>query len=102
MDYQLLLNGMKKYRSTETDICMHCLGIKPEQIRKHVLIAPWWEPRSLPLLGKAEYLSESPFSAVKVWDIKSRSGDITYIKTGIGAPVFMDALLTLGVTDCKM
>ena len=33
--------------------------------------------------------------------IKSEICDITYIKTGIGAPVFMDALLALGVTKCK-
>ena len=26
---------------------------------------------------------------------------MTYIKTGIGAPVLMDALLTLGVTACQ-
>ena len=101
MDYQQLLNGMKKYKSTEVDICFHCLGVAPEKINKNVIIAPWWEPKSLALLGEAEYLSESQFSAIKVWNIKSKEGNITYIKTGIGAPVFMDALLTLGVTKCE-
>ena len=101
MDYQKLLNGIKKYQSTETDICVHCLGVRPEQINKNVIIAPWWEPKSLALLGDVEYLSESQFSAIKVWNIKSRYCDITYIKTGIGAPVFMDALLALGVTKCE-
>ncbi len=101
MDYQRLLHGMKKYRSTERDICIHCLGVTPEQINKNVVIAPWWEPKSLALLGEAEYLSESQFSAIKVWNIKNKAGDITYIKTGIGAPVFMDALLALGITKCE-
>lgn len=101
MDYQKLINGIKKYQSTETDICVHCLGVRPEQINKNVIIAPWWEPKSLVLLGEAEYLSESQFSAIKVWNIKNKYCDITYIKTGIGAPVFMDALLALGVTKCE-
>ncbi len=101
MHYHQLLDGIKKYKSTETDICVHCLGVKPEQINANVVIAPWWEPKSLELLGEAEYLSASQFSAIKVWNIHSKVGDITYIKTGIGAPVFMDALLALGVTPCK-
>ena len=101
MHYHQLLDGIKKYKSTETDICVHCLGVKPEQINANVIIAPWWEPKSLELLGEAEYLSASQFSAIKVWNIHSNVGDITYIKTGIGAPVFMDALLALGVTPCK-
>ena len=101
MNYQQLIDGMKKYKSTETDICLHCLGVMPEQINTNVVIAPWWEPKSLALLGDAEYLSESQFSAIKVWNVKSEIFDITYIKTGIGAPVFMDALLALGVTKCK-
>ena len=101
MHYHQLLDGIKKYKSTETDICVHCLGVKPEQINANVVIAPWWEPKSLELLGEAEYLSASQFSAIKVWNIHSKVRDITYIKTGIGAPVFMDALLALGVTPCK-
>lgn len=93
--------GIKKYKATEADICLHGLGVMPEAIHKNVVIAPWWEPQSLLLLGKAEYLSKSQFSAIKVWNIKNKECNITYIKTGIGAPVLMDALLALGVTTCK-
>jgi len=101
MDYQRLIEGMKRYGSTETDICVHCLGVKPDKINRNVVIAPWWEPKYLALLGEAEYLSESQFSAIKVWNIKNKDQEITFIKTGIGAPVFMDALLALGVTKCE-
>ncbi|MFR0778025.1 MAG: hypothetical protein ACLSH8_00300 [Zhenhengia sp.] len=38
---------------------------------------------------------------MKVWDITTEENKITYIKTGIGAPVLMDVLLTLGVTKCR-
>lgn len=101
MDYKVLIDGMKKYGSNETDICVHCLGIVPEQVQENVVIAPWWEPASLPGLGCAEYISESDYSAIKIWNIISDSMQISYIKTGIGAPVLMDALLSLGVTHCK-
>lgn len=37
----------------------------------------------------------------KVWNIHNGNIKITYIKTGIGAPVLMDSLLSLGVTACK-
>lgn len=55
----------------------------------------------VPNLGQTTYLSESEFSAIKVWNIHSEKGDITYIKTGIGAPVLMDVVLALGVTKCE-
>jgi purine-nucleoside phosphorylase len=101
MDYEKLINGMKRFGSNESDICMHGLGIAPSQVQDNVVIAPWWEPTTLPGLGTAEYLSESDYSAVKIWNIVSDSIKITYIKTGIGAPVLMDALLSLGITPCK-
>jgi purine-nucleoside phosphorylase len=101
MDYNDLIAGMKKYGSNETDICVHGLGITPEQVQENVVIAPWWEPASLPGLGIADYLSESDYSAIRIWNIVSNEILITYIRTGIGAPILMDALLSLGVTPCK-
>lgn len=101
MNYKQMVDGMKKYNSKETDICLHYLGVTPDKINENVVIAPWWEPKSFDWLENSEFLSASPFDAVKVWNVKCVGRDITYIKTGIGAPVFMDALLSLGVTKCK-
>lgn len=101
MNYNDLIMGMKRFGSDEKDICVHGIGILPEQVQENVIIAPWWEPHTLPGLGAAEYLSNSDFAATKVWNIISESQKITYIKTGIGAPVLMDSLLSLGVTPCK-
>ncbi len=101
MYYQQLLDGIKKYGSNEKDICLHCIGIEADKINKNVILAPWWEPSALPNLGKAIYLNESDFSAIKVWNIENENGNITYIKTGIGAPVLMDVVLGLGVTKCE-
>ena len=101
MNYQQLLDGIKKYGSNENDICLHCIGIEADKINKNVILAPWWEPSALPNLGESTYLSESDFSAIKVWNIENENGNITYIKTGIGAPVLMDVVLGLGVTKCE-
>lgn len=101
MKYVDFINSMKRFGSTERDICIHGIGVEPELIRENVVIAPWWEPPSLPTLGKAEYLSESEFASTKVWNVQNGDIKITYIKTGIGAPVLMDSLLSLGVTSCK-
>ena len=99
MDYEGLILGIKKYGATDEDICRHGIGVPPDKVNKNVIIAPWWEPAIFPEFIEADYLNASDHSAVKVWNI--READITYIKTGIGAPVLMDALLSLGVTNCK-
>lgn len=65
MDYKALVDGMKKYGSSDNDICVHGLGVAPEQINENVIIAPWWEPSTLPGLGNAEFLSESQFASAK-------------------------------------
>jgi purine-nucleoside phosphorylase len=101
LNYETIIKGMQRFGSTEKDICTHGIGVLSEQIHENVILAPWWEPSALPGLGEAEYLSESGFSSVKVWNIVSEKGEITYIKTGIGAPVLMDVLLSLGVTKCQ-
>lgn len=101
MKYTDLLEGMKRFGSTEKDMCLKSIGILPEQICENVIIAPWWEPKSLPGLGDAEFLSNSENSFPKVWNIVNGNIKMTYIKTGIGAPALMDVLLGLGVTPCK-
>ena len=101
MNYQDLLSGISRYGSTLQDICKHTIGVDLEKINENVIIAPWWEPSVLPNLGDAEYLSESEFASIRVWNIETKNKKITYIKTGIGAPVLMDIVLALGVTSCK-
>jgi len=100
MDYNKIIQSMKKYGSTENDICVHGLSVTPERIQENVIIAPWWEPNVLPNLGVAEMLSP-PNYAIGVWNIINNETKITYIKTGIGAPMFLEGLLPLGLTNCK-
>ena len=101
MKYDTIINGLKRFGSSERDLCVYGIGVPPEQVHENVILAPTWDPSVLPGLGKAEYLSESGDSMVKVWNLIADSAEITYIRTGIGAPMIMDALLSLGVTRCR-
>jgi len=101
LDFYTLTEGMKRFGSTERDICIHGLGIEPEMVNQNVVIAPWWEPNTLPKLGEAELLSNLDSWGTKVWNITHEKLNMTYIKTGIGAPCFLEGLLPLGVTGCK-
>ena len=103
MKYEDLLAGIRRYGVQDQDLCMNQLGVPSDHIQENVLIAPWWEPAMFPQLGEVKYLSPSASPSVKVWDIFNKECGLhmTYIKTGIGAPVLMDTLLSLGVTPCK-
>ncbi|MFA4849627.1 MAG: hypothetical protein WC626_07855 [Methanoregula sp.] len=102
MTYQDLLNGIGRYGSTIEDVCQLTIGVSTDKINERVIIAPWWEPHVFSNLGnETTFLSSSGHSGANVWNIKSDSFEITYIKTGIGAPLLTDALLVLGATPCK-
>lgn len=101
MNYNKLIAGMKRFGSTEHDIVQHALRVPLEKINKNVIIAPWWEPDTLPGLGEAELISPQDSHDKKTWNIKGDKFNMTYIKTGIGAPYFMDSLLPLALTKCK-
>ena len=101
MNYSKLISGMKRFGSTEQDIVQHGLRVPIEKINENVIIAPWWEPEVMPGLGKEELISSRKSDDKKTWNIKDDNFDMTYIKTGIGAPYFMDSLLPLGLTKCK-
>lgn len=101
MNYQDLITSMERFGSTQRDICIHSIGIDPDQIQENVIVAPWWEPPIFPNFGIFKYLSKSDYSSIKVWDLTVDGLKMSYIKTGIGAPVLMDVLLALGVTPCR-
>lgn len=101
MNYQDLIGSMERYGSTKRDICIHSIGVDPDQIHENVIIAPWWEPSTFPNFGNFEFLSESNYSSIKVWNLMGEDLKVSYIKTGIGAPVLMDVILALGVTSCR-
>lgn len=102
MDYNDLILGMRRFGAIDEDICANSLGISSNMIHEDVIITPGWEPEKVSGIGQVELLSSSgPLFGIKVWNIKNDDIEMTYIKAGYGAPVLMDALLSLGMTKCK-
>ena len=101
MKYEHLVDGWKRFGFTPEDVCQHSLGVSVDMIHKNVIIAPWWEPEIFDDLGENTFISKSHDCAIKIWEIQSDDCMITYIKTGIGAPVLTDAILALAGTKCK-
>jgi nucleoside phosphorylase len=102
MRYEDLIQGIERSGSTIDDVFHQSIGVDIDAIRERVVIAPWWEPHVFSGLGEEiRFISASERAAVKVWDISTEAGEITYVKTGIGAPVLADTLLALGSTSCK-
>ena len=102
MEYKDLLEGWKRFGSTPEDVCRQTLNVDADKIQERVIIAPWWEPNVFDNLGnKITVLSESNNFSIKIWEIQADGYKITYIKTGIGAPILTEALLALAGTKCK-
>jgi len=102
MSYQRLLEGLARYDASAGDICLSSLGVPAEQVHERVILAPWWEPDYFDALGdEINYLCRSDRAFHKVWNIRKDALRFTYIKTGVGAPVLMDTVLALSLTDCK-
>jgi purine-nucleoside phosphorylase len=101
MKYADLLSGIYRYVDPGTDLCARFLGVEAKKIAKNVVISPGWGPERVPGLGKAELIASGVlYGSLKVWAIDG-DVDITYIQTGCGTALLMDALLALGVSDCK-
>lgn len=87
--------------SPET-VIQNTFGIPTESISERVLLSPGWVPERLfPADEIRELCAASPLFSYHIWEVCHREVRFTYIKTGFGAPVNMDAVLLLGLTACK-
>jgi len=98
-----LLSSMIKYGTTIKDICYNTLGVDADRINETVILSPGWLPdRLFEKSGIEEVVQSSPLFQYKIWNIKQGNFISTYIKTGFGAPVVMDCILLLALTEkCK-
>ncbi|MBN2352378.1 MAG: hypothetical protein JXD23_07405 [Spirochaetales bacterium] len=100
MLYDELVKGIERYGSTPDDVCRVFLGLRRDQVRPAVVLAPWWEPGFLgDFGGTSTQLSRA--ASIATWNIAVNGAGITYVKTGVGAPLVMDAVLVLGLTPCR-
>ena len=97
--YHHLLTGNLRFGNTIADICRNEFSCEPEQIHEQVVLAPWWQPTLLTPYGVTiEQLSDAHEG---VWDLSLDGRRFTYIRTGIGAPVVIDAVFALSGSPCR-
>ncbi|MCI9625213.1 MAG: phosphorylase [Clostridia bacterium] len=102
MDYNSLLLNMKMFGATMEEICFHTLGISADNINENVIVSPGWQPERLFQANVInQIVQSSPLFGYKIWNIEHGNIHISYIKTGFGAPMMLDALLLLGLTKCR-
>ena len=97
-----LASSLAHFVDDNTDICARFLGVESKKIQKNVVISPGWGPQRMPGLGNPELIASGAlYGSLNVWNIKNGDTEISYIQTGCGAPILMDVLLSLGVSDCE-
>ena len=103
MEQYNFLAGIRKFGATVEEICLNTLGIRADEINENTIISPGWSPDRLFPAGEiAELTQASPLFQYRIWNILHEGLEMTYVRTGFGAPMVMDALLLLGMTDrCK-
>lgn len=102
MQYIDLISSINRFVDDNTDICARFLGVESKRIHKNVVISPGWGPQRMPGLGNPELIASGAlYGSLNVWNINNGDAEITYIQTGCGAPILMDALLSLGVSACE-
>jgi purine-nucleoside phosphorylase len=68
-------------------------------IRKDVIIAPEWKPDLF--AGCVDGINQVCDGIYQIWNLSTNKKTITYIRTGIGAPNVLEAVLALGCTSCE-
>lgn len=101
MEFKDLIFGLERFGSSPAEACKGILGVNPDEIEEKVILAPWWEPEIFDGFDEVQLVNASESQAVKVWAVQRSGMRATFIKTGIGAPVLMDAVLALGISPCR-
>lgn len=87
---------------TSHEICKNTLGVLPEDIRQTVLLTPGWAPERLFETESLRIITDSsPLHSYKIWDAETDGKQFTYMRTGFGAPMVLDAVLLLRHTPCR-
>lgn len=95
MNYEMLLEAHKRFGTTREDIAT---GKEHFDISENVVIAPWWKVKMFENKSdiKIEKLSD------KLYKIKKGESEFTFIELKrMGAPMMLDEVLALGVSECK-
>lgn len=99
MLFEKILKKNENLGTKPSDIVKIFFNCEPEIIQKDVILAPSWQPDIF--VDHVEAINAISEGVFKVWNISINKKNITYIRTGRGAPIFMESVLALGCTVCK-
>jgi len=88
---------LQRYNISPEDVVRLILRCEPEDIRRHVIITPDWKEEEF-FPGKVEDIE--PVSGDHLFEVTYRDKKISFIRSGIGAPLTGDVVLALGCTEC--
>lgn len=95
MNYNDFISSMRSFGAADKDICLNIMGLSADMFSENIIISPGWEPWKLGIANAELIVDSSPLFGFRIWRIDSGDFEITYIKTGFGAPMVMDAMLPL-------
>lgn len=102
MKYDDFLKNITENGGTTDRIFLNTFGVSKEKICQNVIISPGWNPERIFDMDKAEEIvSSSPLFGFKAWNVSCGDLTITYVRTGYGAPVVLDAVLMLSMAECE-
>ena len=86
-----------KYNIAACDVCRLILHCEPDGIREKVIITPCWNESFLDEVADSiETIAED-----MVFDVSYNGKKFTMVRSGVGAPLTGDVVLTLGCTPCQ-
>ena len=86
-----------KYNIAPSDICRLILHCEPEEVHEKVIITPCWSNIFLAEVADSiETIAED-----MVFEVAYNGEKFTLVRSGVGAPLTGDVVLTLGCTPCR-
>jgi purine-nucleoside phosphorylase len=104
MIFKHLLDAHARYGNASEEICWLKFKCDPGMINEDVILAPFWPPDLFTGLVDSITFFEPPGpgpAPSPLWTLNAGGKKISYIKTGVGAPVTIDSVFSLSQTPCK-
>ena len=102
MTYNEIIKNMERFGASADEICKNTLGVSIESMHPDVILSPGWPPERLFRREEITLLTEaSPLFGFRIWRVQRNGRSVTYVNTGYGAPMAMEAMLLLGMAGIR-
>lgn len=88
---------LEKYNISPVDIVRMMFRIEPEAIHPDVIFMPLWQPQVFDMWVN----SIKVVTPDRLFEVEYKGKPISIVRSGVGAPLAGDTVLTLGCTPCE-